>query len=52
MNASRHTLSYVFFVLAVILLLLFGLVANNWLWGALLGLAGLLVGFLFYRRGR
>ena len=49
---NRRVLSYALFVLAVVLLVLFGLLAKQWLAGVLLGLAFVLAGIFFYRRGR
>ena len=49
---NRRLVSYTLFVLAVVVLLLLGLVADNWLVGIPLGLAFLLVGIIFYRRGK
>ena len=49
---KRHIISIVLFVLAVLLLLAFGLVADSWLLGVPLGLAFALAGLLFYRRGK
>jgi hypothetical protein len=49
---NRHLLSYVLFILGVVVLLLIGLLAGEWLLGILLGLVFVVVGFIFYRRGR
>jgi hypothetical protein len=49
---NRHLLSYVLFILGVVVLLLIGLLAGEWLLGILLGLAFAVVGFIIYRRGR
>ena len=49
---NRRLLSYALIVLAVVLVLLFGLLAKQWLAGLLLGLAFALAGLFFYRRGR
>lgn len=49
---NSRILSYALFVLAVVVLLVFGLLVNNWLLGVLLGLVFVIVGFIFYRRGR
>ena len=49
---NRRLLSYVLFILGVVVLLLVGLLAGEWLLGILLGLAFVVVGFILYRRGR
>lgn len=50
--ANRHIISYSLFVLGVILLVLVGLVGQEWLSGILLGLAFLIGGAVLYRRGK
>jgi len=52
MKTNRHTISYVLFIAAIILLLLFGLVGGEWLWGAAVAVASALAGLVFYRRGK
>ena len=49
---NRRIISYALFILAVVLLLLFGLVGGEWLIGIISGLAFLLGGIIFYRRGK
>jgi hypothetical protein len=49
---KRRVMSYSLFVLAVVLLLLFGLAARQWLTGVFFGLVFLLAGLFFYRRGK
>jgi hypothetical protein len=49
--ASRHILSIALIVLGVILFVVL-LLANQWLYGLLLGLIFAVVGVLFYRRGK
>ncbi|MFC2023690.1 hypothetical protein ACFLT5_03020 [Chloroflexota bacterium] len=49
---SRRVLSYALFVIAVVLLLAVGLVANQWITGILLGLVFAIAGIIFYRRGK
>jgi hypothetical protein len=49
---SRHIISYVLFILALVFLLFFGLVSRQWLAGVLVGLVFVLAGIFFYRRGK
>ena len=49
---NRHIISYVLFVLALVILLLFGLAGRQWLAGVLVGLVFVLAGIFFYRRGK
>ncbi len=49
---SRHIVSVVLFVVAVVFLVLGGVVAHNWLIGILIGLAFVFGGLIFYRRGK
>jgi hypothetical protein len=49
---NRHLISYILFVLGVVLLLALGLAEGQWLAGVLLGLACAIVGFIFRRRGK
>jgi len=49
---KRHIISIVLFVLAVLLLLVFGLMADSWLVGVLFGLTFGLAGLFFFRRGK
>jgi hypothetical protein len=49
---SRHVVSYVLFVLGVVLLLALGLAGGRWFAGVVLGLACVIVGAIFYRRGK
>lgn len=49
---NRHLISYILFILGVVLLLGLGIGAGDWLKAVLLGLACAVVGFIFYRRGK
>ncbi len=49
---DRHIISYVLFVLGIVILLGLGLGAGRWSAGVLLGLACLIIGVIFYRRGK
>jgi len=49
---SRHIISLILFVMAVLLLLAVGLITAKWLYAVLLGLVFLLAGLFFYRRGK
>jgi len=49
---NRHLISYIFFILGVVLVLALGLAAGNWTTGVLLGLACVITGLIFYRRGK
>ncbi len=49
---NRHLISYVLFILGVILLLALGLAGGRWVTGVLLGLVLAIVGLIFYRRGK
>jgi hypothetical protein len=49
---NRRLISYVLFALGVVLFLLFGVLGGELLTGALAGLACLLVGIFFFRRGK
>ena len=49
---NRHIISYILIVLGVVLLLALGLAGGNWLTGVLLGLVFVIVGVVFYRRGK
>jgi 1,4-dihydroxy-2-naphthoate octaprenyltransferase len=47
---NRRLISYILFVLAVVLFLVLGLVGDNWLMGLLVGLLAVVVGIFFFRR--
>jgi hypothetical protein len=49
---DRHIISYILFVLGIVILLGLGLGAGRWSTGVLLGLACLIIGVIFYRRGK
>ena len=49
---NRHILSYALFVLAVVLLLVIGLLVNNWPVGIAVALVFVVAGVIFYRRGK
>jgi len=48
----KHIISIVLFIMAILVCLLFGLAAEQWLPGFLLGLVFVLAGLFFYRRGK
>lgn len=48
---NRRLISYILFVLAVVLFLVLGLAGDNWLVGLLVGLLAVVVGIFFFRRG-
>jgi hypothetical protein len=50
--ANRPILSYVLFILGVLVLVLFGLLGGEWLLGIALGLIFAVVGAILYRRGK
>ncbi len=49
---TRHLISYLLFVLAIIFLLVFGITRQQWLTGVLVAVVFVLVGLIFYRRGK
>ena len=50
--AKRHVLSYALFAVGVLFFLLVAVVARQWTLGVALGLALVLAGVIFYRRGK
>jgi hypothetical protein len=49
---NRHIISYVLFILGIVLLLALGLTGGRWFASVVLGLAFAIVGVIFYRRGK
>jgi hypothetical protein len=49
---NRHLLSYLLFILGIVLLLGLGLAAGQLTTGVLLGLACMIGGLILYRRGK
>jgi hypothetical protein len=49
---NRRVISIALFVLAVLVLLVFGLLGRQWLAGVLMGLVLAIAGVIFYRRGK
>lgn len=49
---QRRFTSYAFFVLAVLAFIVFGAVIGDWTMAVLLALLGIIVGVIFYRRGK
>jgi hypothetical protein len=49
---NRHIISYVLFILGVVLLLVLGLASGRWFEGVVLGLVCAVVGVIFYRRSK
>jgi len=45
-------LSYVFIIIAVLAFIILGPVVGEWLWGIIVGLAGLILGAFYLRRGK
>jgi hypothetical protein len=49
---NRHIISYVLFVLGIVILLVLGLASGRWIEAVVLGLAFAVVGVIFHRRGK
>ena len=49
---NRRVFSYVLFVVGLVLFLLVGALAGDWLLALLLGLVFIIAGVVFYRRGK
>jgi hypothetical protein len=49
---NRRTFSYVLFILGILVFLLVGILAREWLYGILVGLICVIAAIIFYRRGK